>query len=49
MVGENVFVTNVAPGPVQTQAGANAVTADGTPVGFSDKLIASGMTVKRCV
>lgn len=47
MTGENVFVTNVVPGPVKTQAGSNAVTGDGTPVGFTDQLVASGMTVER--
>lgn len=49
MLTSNVHVTNVAPGPVVTGAGVNALKADGTKFGISDKLIATGMTVQRCV
>ena len=47
MLTSNVHVTNVAPGPVVTGAGVNALKADGTKFGISDKLIATGMTVQR--
>ena len=47
MQGTNVHVTNVAPGPVVTGAGVNALRGDGTKFGVSDKLIASGMSVQR--
>ena len=47
MLGSNVHVTNIAPGPVVTGAGVNALRGDGTKFGVSDKLIASGMSVQR--
>ena len=47
MQGTNVHVTNVAPGPVVTGAGVNALRGDGTKFGVSDKLIASGISVQR--
>ena len=36
----NVHVTNVAPGPVVTGAGVNALKGDGSKFGVSDNLIA---------
>lgn len=47
MLLDNVHVTNVLPGPVITNAGANALREDGTVVGVNDKLIAAGMPVRR--
>ncbi|XP_064397214.1 dehydrogenase/reductase SDR family member 7-like isoform X2 [Halichondria panicea] len=49
MLDSNVHVTNVAPGPVVTGAGVNALKGDGSKFGVSDNLIATGMSVQRCV
>ena len=49
MLGSNVHVTNVIPGPVVTGAGVNALKGDGTKFGVSDNLIATGMSVQRSV
>ena len=47
MLESNVFVTNVAPGPVCTDVSKNALKGDGSKFGRTDKLIAEGMPVKR--
>ena len=47
MQGSNVFVTNVAPGPIVTNAGVNALQADGTTFGVEEKFLTTGMSVQR--
>ena len=47
MQGSNVFVTSVAPGPVVTNAGVNALQADGTTFSNHEKFLTTGMTVQR--
>eukprot|EP00123_Amoebidium_parasiticum_P017252 comp23769_c0_seq1/m.41187 comp23769_c0_seq1/g.41187 ORF comp23769_c0_seq1/g.41187 comp23769_c0_seq1/m.41187 type:complete len:324 (-) comp23769_c0_seq1:609-1580(-) len=45
---EGVSITNVCPGPVQTDVDRNALTADGNPSGKSDPMIKRGLTAERC-
>ncbi len=47
MLCNNVFVTNVVPGPVITNVGVNALKADGSTFGVTDGLVGSGMKVER--
>ena len=48
VMDKNITVTNVCPGPVQTNGSKNALTADGSKFGRTDKIVAEGMPVKRC-
>lgn len=49
LIGKNVHVTNVCPGPVKTQVSVNAMTKDGSQFGKTDLIIASGMSADRSV
>jgi short-subunit dehydrogenase len=49
MLKSNVHVTNIAPGPVQTNVSKNALKGDGSAFGRTDHTIANGMAVRRCV
>ena len=48
VMGKNIFITNICPGPVKTNVSINALTSDGSKFGKTDKLIAEGMSVQRC-
>ena len=45
--GQNIVVTNVCPGPVQTMVDINAVTSDGSKCNTKEPLISAGMTATR--
>eukprot|EP00731_Ephydatia_muelleri_P000463 Em0001g463a len=46
--GQNIVVTNVCPGPVQTMVDVNALTSDGSKCSKKDPLVSAGMTATRC-
>ena len=45
---QNIMVTNVCPGPVQTSVDVNAFNPDGSKYNRTDPMISNGMTSKRC-
>ena len=45
--GQNIVVTNVCPGPVQTMVDVNALTSDGSKRNKKDPLVSAGMTATR--
>ena len=47
MQGSNVYVTNVAPGPIITNADVNALLADGSRYGVGEKFLSTGMSAQR--
>ena len=49
MQGNNIFVTNILPGPVRTNVSVNALQGDGSQFGETDNFIANGMSAKRFV
>ena len=48
MVGKEVSVCNVMPGPIRTNVSKNALVASGEAYGRTDAVIANGMKVERC-
>ena len=49
LANTNIQITNVCPGPVKTNNSINALTADGSKFGKTDRVVAEGMPVKHCV
>ena len=45
--GQNIVVTNVCPGPVQTMVDVNALSSDGSKCSKKDPFISTGMTATR--
>ena len=45
--GQNIVVTNVCPGPVQTMVDVNAFSSDGSKYSRKDPMISAGMTAAR--
>ena len=49
MVGKNIHITNVCPGPIKTAVSENALTSAGTKFGVTDSMIAQGMSADRYI